>query len=241
MPMRRYLLAGIIGGLVAWQSASVYAASSAHYQINEGVLGGSGSINSSSSNFQSQGEAGAPAVGGQYPAGGNSSSTNFQTNGGSVTTSDPALSFTVNGTTTINFGGLSTAATATATSTFNVIDYTSYGYIVQVLGTPPKSGSHPLTAMSGSGSSIGTEQFGINLKANSIPSIGSNPSGGAGVAASGYGTVNSYKYASGDTIASAPKSSAQTNYTVSYIANAATTTPGGAYTGTLTFICTGTY
>ena len=226
---------------MVWQSAAVYAASSAHYQINEGVLGGSGGINSSSTNYKSQGAAGAPAVGGQYTAGGNSSSPHYQTNGGSVTTSDPALSFTVNGATTINFGSLSTSATATATSTFNVIDYTSYGYIVQVVGAAPKSGSHTLTAMSGSGSSIGSEQFGINLKANSVPSIGANPSGGAGVAATGYGTVNSYKYASGDTIASAPKSSAQTNYTVSYIANAATTTPGGAYTGTLTFICTGTY
>lgn len=239
--MKRGVLIAVIGGLVAWQSALAYTSSSTHYQIPESILGGSGSINSSSSNFQSQGEAGAPAVGGQYAAGNNSHSTNFQTNGGSVTTSDPALSFTVNGTTTINFGSLSTSATATATSTFNVIDYTSYGYIVQVLGSPPTSGSHSLTAMSGAGSSTGTEQFGINLKANATPSIGSNPSGGAGVAASGYGIADSFKYNSGDTIASAPKSSAQTNYTVSYIANAASTTPGGAYTGTLTFICTGTY
>jgi len=239
--MKRILAIAFVGGLVAWQSALAYTSSSSNYQIQEGVLGGSGSINSSSSNFQSQGQAGAPAVGGQYTAGGNSSSTNYQTNGGSVTTSDPALSFAVNGSTTINFGSLSTSATATATSTFNVVDYTSYGYIVQVVGTAPKSGSHTLTPLSGSGSTAGSEQFGINLKANSTPSIGANPSGGAGVAASGYSAANSYKYASGDTIASAPKSSAQTNYTVSYIANAATTTPGGAYTGTLTFICTGTY
>lgn len=227
--------------LISWQSALATTPSSPNYQIKEGVLGGSGSITSSSNSYKSQGEAGAPAVGGQYPAGGNSSSPNYQTNGGSVTTSDPALSFTVNGTTTINFGSLSTSATATATSTFNVIDYTSYGYIVQVVGTPPQSGGHALSAMSGSGSSLGTEQFGINLKANATPSIGADPTGGAGGAFGSYNTADSFKYASGDTIASAPKSSAQTNYTVSYIANAAATTPGGAYTGTLTFICTGTY
>lgn len=238
---RRTIGALIAVVLLAGHSALAYTSTSSHYQIPESFLGGSGSINSTSANYQSQGAAGAPAVGGQYAAGGNSSSPNYQANGGSVTTSDPALSFAVNGSTTINFGSLSTAATATATSTFNVIDYTSYGYIVQVVGAPPQSGAHPLAAMSGSASALGTEQFGINLKANTTPSIGANPSGGVGVAASGYNTANSYKYNSGDTIASGPKSSAQTNYTVSYIANAATTTPGGAYTGTLTFICTGTY
>lgn len=235
------MLGAILGSLVGWQPALAYTSTSPHYQIPESFLGGSGSINSTSSHYQSQGAAGAPAVGGQYPAGGNSSSTHYQTNGGSVTTNDPALSFSVNGTTSINFGNLSPSATATATSTFNVIDYTSFGYIVQVVGTPPTSGSHTLTAMTGGGSTLGTEQFGINLKANTTPSIGANPSGGVGAAYGAYSTANSFKYASNDTIAQGPKSSAQTNFTVSYIANASSTTPGGAYTGTLTFICTGTY
>ena len=239
--MKRWIGCLVILVSVAWQSALAATSSSTHYQIQDGVLGGSGSLNSSSTHYQSQGSVGEPAVGGQYTAGGNSSSTHYQTNGGYETTSDPALSFSVNGGTTINFGSLSTSATATATSTFNVIDYTSYGYIVQILGNPPSSGSHTLTAMSGASSTIGTEQFGINLRANSIPSIGADPSGGAGAAASGYSTVNSYKYNSGDTVAASTKSSGQTNYTVSYIANAATSTPSGAYSGTLTLICTGTY
>jgi hypothetical protein len=239
--MKRTALIVIMGGLVAWQTAWAYTSVSTHYQIQDGVLGGSGGVGSSSGHYQAQGSAGEPAVGGQYPAGGNSSSTNYQSNGGYVTTSDPALSFSVNGGTTINFGSLSTSATATATSTFNVINYTSYSYIVQILGNPPSSGSHTLSAMSGGVSMTGTEQFGINLESNTTPSIGANPSGGNGAAYGGYATANSYKYNSGDTIAQATKSSGQTNYTVSYIANAATSTPGGSYSGTLTLICTGTY
>lgn len=218
-----------------------YAASSPHYQITEGVLGGSGGINSSSPNYKAQSSAGTAAVGGQYNAGNNGRSPSYQVNGGAVTTNDPALSFAVSGGTNINFGNLSTSTTASATSTFTVTNYTSYSYIVQIVGSPPTNGSHALTAMSGGASLTGTEQFGINLKANGTPNVGANPSGGAGGAASGYGTADSYRYASGATIASAPKSSAQTTYTVSYIANAATTTPGGAYSGALTLLCTGTY
>jgi len=232
----------VLGGfLVVAYPLGVYAAKSTDYQINESVLGGTGSLNSSSTNYQSSVSVGAPATGGQYPAGGNSSSTNYQVNAGYETTSDPALSFAVNGGTSINFGSLSTAATATSTSTFAATDYTSYGYIVQVVGTPPKSGSHTLAAMSGSGSTTGTEQFGINLRSNTTPSVGADASGGLGTYGSGYGTQNSFKYNSGDTIASAPKSSGQTIFTISYIVNAATTTPGGTYTGALTLICTGTY
>lgn len=230
-----------IGCAIGWQLSPAQAAKSTNYQITESVLGGSGSINSSSTNYKSSASVGAPAVGGQYPAGGNSSSTNYQINGGYETTHDPALSFAVSGGTSINFGNLSTTATVTGTSTFNVIDYTSYGYIVQISGTPPTNGSHTFAAMSGGASTIGTEQFGINLKANTTPSVGTNPSGGLGVAATGYSTQNSYKYNSGDTIASAPKSSGQTNFTISYIVNASTTTPTGTYTGPLTLICTGTY
>jgi hypothetical protein len=91
-------------------------------------------------------------------------------------------------------------------------------------------------------SQVGVEQYGINLVANTLPtSFGANPISGFGVAASGYNTLNNYKYVSGDMIASAPKSSAQTNFTISYIVNASTTTAGGTYTGSQTLVCTGTY
>ena len=62
-----------------------------------------------------------------------------------------------------------------------------------------------------------------------------------GAAASNYNTANNFRYNGGETIASAPKTSGQTNYTISYIVNAATTTPGGSYSGNQTLVCTGTY
>jgi hypothetical protein len=239
--MKRGAVLLILGCGVVWLPLGVYAANSTHYQIVQSVLGGTGSLNGSSTHYQAASSVGAAAVGGQYPAGGNGQSTHYQANGGYVTSGDPALGFAVSGGTSINLGNLSPASTVTGSSTFNVIDYTSYGYIVQIIGTPPTNGSHTLAAMSGSGSSIGTEQFGINLAANSIPSIGAAPSGGLGVASSGYNTSNSYTYSNGGTIASAPKSSAQTNFTISYIANTAPTTPTGSYSSSLTLVCTGTY
>ncbi len=208
---------------------------SPNYRIDESFVGGSGLTEEQSSNFKVGESIGDTGIG-------NSTSTNYQIQSGYTTTSDPTLSFIVD-TTSINFGALSTATTQTATSTFHVINYTSYGYVVTTLGNPPNTGGYTLTGLSSqTASQVGVEQYGINLKANTSPiSFGANPSGGFGVAASGYDTANQYKYVAGDTIASAPKTSAQTDFTISYIVNAASTTAGGSYTGTQTLVCTGTY
>src|SRR5215216_5640658 len=74
------------------------------YKFEESNLGGGGSIQSNSANFQSRSSISDTAVG-------NSASTNFQTEAGSTTTNDPALTFIIN-TGSINFGSFS-ASTAT--------------------------------------------------------------------------------------------------------------------------------
>lgn len=208
---------------------------SSNFRIDESFVGGGGDVDSSSANFKADSAIGNVGVG-------ESSSTNFQTQSGYVTTNDPALTFIVNST-SINFGSLSTSATATGTSTFSVINYTSYGYVIQSISPPPKTGNYTLTGMGSAGvSQTGVEQFGINLIANISPiNQGAGPSGGFGVAATGYDTANNYKYVAGDIIASAPKSSGQTNFTMSYIVNASNTTAGGSYTGNQILVCTGTY
>lgn len=211
---------------------------SAHYQIDESFVGGSGSIQSNSPNYQEGESIGDTAIG-------NSASANYQTNLGYTTTNDPALSFAVN-TSTANFGSFSASSAATATSTFQVSNYTSYGYVVQIVGNSPTNGGHALASMSTTGpSQAGTEQFGINLVANTSPiSFGANPVqgiAGAGTAASNYATANSYRYVSGETIASAPKSSGVTSYTISYIVNVSSLTPGGQYAANQVLVCTGTY
>jgi hypothetical protein len=73
--------------------------------------------------------------------------------------------------------------------TFSVLNYTSYGYVVQIFGDPPTNGTHTIVPMSTTGASqISEEQFGINLVANTVPSsIGANPDNGQ----FGFGSVES--------------------------------------------------
>ncbi len=211
-----------------------------NFQVDESFIGGGGLITESSPSFSAAESIGDLGIG-------ESSSANFQTNSGYTTTNDPALTFIVPSAQTV-FNDLSATAAATATSTFSVINYTSFGYVVQIIGSPPSNGSHVIPALSSpTPSQAGTEQYGINLVANTSPvSVGANPNNGTpvfgyGVAASGYNTANNYKYANNSTIASAPKSSGQTIFTISYLLNATTTTPGGQYSTSHTLICTGTY
>ena len=70
--------------------------------------------------------------------------------------------------------------------------------------------------------------IGCNLGANPAPVPNSTFADGA--AATGYSTAGQFKYHAGDTIASAAKGNGQTNYTVSFIADIAGSTPAGTYT-----------
>lgn len=225
-------------GLVAAQS------SSSNFQIQESFVGPGGSLESNSTNYGTA--PGQQAVNGV--GGGPSGSTNFKADSGPVSTNDPSLSCTID-TSNVNFGALSTSVAATATATFEVLNYTSYGYVVQIIGNPPSTGAYTLAGMSSTGPSVpGTEQFGINLVANTSPTtFGANavqtPDSlfSSGAAAANYNTANNYRYVAGETIASASASSGLTEYTLSYIINAASTTAGGTYSGNQTLVCTGTY
>ena len=212
---------------------------SPHYQFQETSLGGTGNLDAASASYEALSTGGILGLG-------DSDSSDFTIKAGNQTTGDPALAFAIN-TANINFSNLfSATAAVTSTATFEVVDYTSYGYTVQIAGTPPTHGSHAITALSSGGSSTaGTEQFGLNLVANTLPvSLGANPDHGqfgVGSAATNYNTPNTYRFVSGDTIAQAPKSSGQTIYTISYIVNVSSVTPAGQYVSAQTLICTGNY
>jgi len=237
----------IIGLILALQFTTVLpvlaTASSSNYRVEEDFIGSGGLTDESSSNFHAKETIGDLAVG-------ETGSANFQTNNGFTTTNDPTLSFLVTSS-TINLGTLSSSSTATGTATFTVKNYTSWGYVVLTTSQPPNNGSgHTLAPMTTAGASAaGTEQFGINLVANTSPAnFGADPvqvpssNFSSGVAASGYNTANTFKYVVGDVIASAPKASGETDYTVSYIANVNnTTTGGGQYTGGHDLVVVGTY
>ncbi len=229
---------------LAHQTAIWAQGCSSGFCIPESFIGPGGNLDSGSPSYQFQ--SGQQAVG--NTGAGQSGSANFSTQSGTPTTSDPRLSCVLNAA-TLNFGNFSTAAAVTATATFNVLNYTSYGYTVSILGATPSNGSHNLSGVNPTDTShTGTEQFGINLVANTSPaSFGANPvqvpdnTFSFGAAATNYDTSNNYRYVAGETIASSVKTSGETDYTISYIVNTATTTPGGKYTGNQVILCTGTY
>lgn len=223
--------------IVATPTAHSQSPQSTNYRFDESTLGAGGLIQSNSANYQGQSSTGDLGVG-------EAASNNFNFQGGSQTTNDPSLAVSVNGTAALS--DFSSTAPSTGTSTFTVSNYTSYGYVVNILGTPPTNDGHTIAAIGSPWtSSPGFEQFGINLVANTAPSsFGANPVQGHfafGTAATNYDTANQYRYVSGETIASAPKSSGVTTYTISYLVNVGALTPGGKYESNQTLIVTGTY
>lgn len=220
--------------LVVAGGAQVFAQStSPNYKVEESFFGTGGELDATSTNYRAKQSAGETTVG-------NASSTNYQFQGGFNTTDVPLLEFAVNGG-TYDLGILDASITGSAVATFSVRSYLSSGYVVTIGGASPSTSGpspHTLTAMSTlASSSPGTEQFGINLADNSNPDVGADPvqvpdgTFGFGAAVAGYDTPNMFKFVNGDTIAFSSKSSGQTNYALSIIANVARETPAGEYGG----------
>ena len=106
-----------------------------------------------------------------------------------------------------------------------------------VLGTSMTSGSNVLPALAGAPSQEGDAQFGINLRANSDPIIGEDPTGpGSGGVTVGYNAPNLFRFQSGDAIATTSNPDDYRKYTVSYIVNVDENQPGGVYSTTLTYV-----
>lgn len=228
------ILLTVVGSVVV----SAVEPKSANFQLSESSIGTSSALQSNSSNFRATNAVGDAAIG-------NSKSSAFQTNAGSQTPADPNLSVAITSG-AVTFPNFSATAAAVTTATFSVLNYTSYGYIVQITGTAPTNNGKVLPALAtNSASTVGVEQFGMNLVANTSPSsIGANPYNGQygfGSVAPNYGTPNSYRYVNGETIALAAKSSGQTDYTITFLVNVAGLTPGGQYSSNQTLIVTGTY
>ncbi len=246
--MERLRLVVVVAvGLLAFMVPSAFAQyTSNNYQSNEVFFGSGGDNGQSSSNYQGQASLGGIGSG-------NVSSSNYQAYSGFLTPNEPFLEMQIN-TSTVDLGTLDTSAAKTGTASFYVRTYVDDGYTIQSMNQPPSytsgSGSHTLTNMATqAASAAGTEQFGINLRANTSPAtFGSDPSPqpdssfASGVAATGYDTPNEYKYVPGDTIArSSGNGWGQTNFTISYVANVALTTPAGNYSMIQDLVIVATY
>lgn len=217
---------------------------SPNYGVDEVFMGAGGVNDASSANFRARASLGDTGVG-------NASSLNYQAYGGFTTTPDPYIQLIVNPVNT-DIGYLDAATTAYTSATFIVRTYLASGYAVVNGSDPPKAtsgaGEHTLAALTTpTAVSPGTEQFGINLVANSSPNVGANVNQipdatySFGQVASGYNTANLFKYIKGDTIASSAQSSGSSEYTVSYIYNIADDTPAGAYIFRHTIVATSTF
>lgn len=144
----------------------------------------------------------------------------------------------------VNMGNGSPSATATGTSVMAASTNGSTGYTITVSGETLKSGSNEITALATGGSSLtNNRQFGINLASNNTtPVVGAATSGGgSGAAESNYGTNNTFRFASGEAVASAAGPTNANTFTVGYIANIDGTTPAGNYTTNLTYTATANF
>lgn len=141
---------------------------------------------------------------------------------------------------TVSLGTGSTTATSSGTSIVAASTNGSSGYTITVNGATLTSGANTITALtSGTASSIGTKQFGLNLVSNSTPSVGTNVTGtGTANPVANYNTTNTFRYVTGDTIASVGTATNANTFTISYIANIDGLTPSGLYQTTLTYIAT---
>ena len=231
----RGLIVGALCTLVAVPIAFAETLQSPNYRFSEPSVG-AGSLNqSSSASYIGQSGLGDLGVG-------NAASSNFQINAGSKTNPDPTLSVAITST-LADFGNFSASTPSTATASFTVINYSSYGYAVQLTGSTPTYNGHSISPMATTAASQpGTEQFGINAVLNTSPSVGADPvqvpSGSMSfdTAASGYNTSNRFQYRSGDIVASSPKQSGETDYTVSMIINISNSTPAGQYSGSFSAV-----
>lgn len=221
-----FVMCGVLG------SAAVYAqtSTSANYQVTELEFGSTTTNESCSGQYCAKAALGDTATGRSTSQG---SSAEF----GSVTPDEPMLEMIVDSG-TFHLGDLSTTEAATKTSTVKVRSYMSSGYMLQIVGSAPKYGKHTLaTSSTPVASKPGTEQFGINLVANTEPQVGAAPvqmpsnQTSFGEVEPAYRSPNLFKFNSGDVVARSNSESGRTDYTVSMVINIANSTPAGHYTG----------
>lgn len=231
-----------LGVILAGMSVAQVSAqmSSGSYQVNEAQFGSGSSVEQCSGSYCSNASLG-------DLTNGSGSSANYAAQFGFGATDVPLLEVSVTQSNT-DAGIITDTTTGKVSSQVSVRSYLSNGYVMQITGAPPSTSGRPLNNMATAAASApGTEQFGVNLVANTTPSIGANPmqvpdsTFSYGTVAVGYGTSNQYKYIDGDIVARSYSSSGQTNYTISMILNISNVTPGGQYKGVFSAVVVPVY
>jgi uncharacterized protein YaiE (UPF0345 family) len=213
------------------------------YKMEEAQVGAAGSDNDlSGTTYKGRATAGDTAVG-------IVNGTTYQAVGGFTTSEVPELEV-IAGSLNLDLGNASTTNALVGTGQFGVRVYLAQGYTVFIHGVPPtqESGYTLNTLTSQTASTVGTEQFGINLRLNTCvtvnstcalpetpPNFGADPvqvpdvSFSFGVVNANYNTPNQFRYNNNDVIASSTSSSGVTNYKISYLINISNVTKAGTY------------
>lgn len=140
----------------------------------------------------------------------------------------------------IDAGEFSTTRTTKAAWEFVVGSNANFGFSVTMYGTTLTSGNNVIPALTTqTASQTGTSQFGLNLRANSNPSIGAEPTGPGtgGSIKPAYSVPNQYLFNNGDVVVSSPGVDDLQKFTTSFVTNISKTQPAGVYTTTISYIC----
>ncbi len=143
-----------------------------------------------------------------------------------------------------DMGELNAKSTLLAQSQMAAGTNASGGFAITANGTPMSAGTNVIDSpATPTESQQGTNQFGLNLVANSEPSVGNDPEGtwANAVPSVDYSVPNRYKYVPGDVVAYSPNVSLMKKFTVSYILNSRPDLRAGVYTTTITYIASGRF
>lgn len=224
-------------------SAIIAAASEVCVKIGENATGGT--ANSQYINTSSNGSKVITLAAGSGADTG-SVTVNILTNDQVAVTAtvDQSLTFSISDN-TIEFGTLTASddtfaddaggnATEVEAHTLVVGTNAGNGYTMTLNGNTLTAGSFTIaTTSANTSSSVGSEQFGLRMTAS-----GGSGAVSAPYAASGY-AFDSLNFP--DEVAAATGASANTTYSVRYIANIGSATEAGAYSATLTYVATANF
>lgn len=143
----------------------------------------------------------------------------------------------------VDFGDFDPLSTKSGSSVMQATTNAANGYTITVNGTTLASGVNTIPGLAvQTASAVGSSQFGLNLRTNTTPAIGTDPAGaGSGTYNANYGTANQYRFNTGDVVAGATVPTNANTYTASYMVNIAGAQAAGVYTSTMTYICTASF
>lgn len=143
----------------------------------------------------------------------------------------------------VELGYLNSSTASAGKSQMEVATNAANGASITAQGTTMTSGNNEITALTTpTVSAPGNSQFGINLRANSNPSVGADPTGpGVMQPTTNYNRPDEFMFQNGDVLATTTATTDVRTFTVSYLVNVSPDQAPGVYNTTITYIATATF